>query len=264
MTSRPKFEATIDVAELHRLAEATPWADRLLMKMRHRDDVDADEEAALRSITGAPQHYPARRIIIAEDEPVERSALLVDGLIARFRDMRDGQQQISELHVAGDFADLQSFTLKRLDHAILALTDCQISWIRHDALATVIERFPHLGRLLWFSTNLDAAIHRAWTVSLGRRDAAARLAHLLCELQVRLDMVGLADATGYPLALTQNDLANCLGLTSVHVNRVLRELRERGLVTFRNGHVTIADRAGLWDLAEFSPDYLFLEKRSRR
>lgn len=253
----------IAVAERDPLAGATPWADRLLMKLRQRDDVDADEEAALRAIIQPPQYYPARRVIIEEGEPLERSALLVEGLLGRFWDMRDGQQQISELHVAGDFADLHSFTLKRLDHGILALTACQISWVTHEALTAVIECFPHLGRLLWFSTNLDAAIHRAWTVSLGRRDAAARLAHLLCELQVRLEIVGLADPTGYPLTLTQNDLANCLGLTSVHVNRVLRELRERGLVTFRGGHVTIADRAGLSDLAEFSPDYLFLEKRSR-
>ncbi|WP_347270920.1 Crp/Fnr family transcriptional regulator [Rhizorhabdus histidinilytica] len=253
----------IVVAERDPIAGATPWADRLLMKLRRRDDVDADEEAALRAIIQPPQYYPARRVIIEEGEPLERSALLVEGLLARFKDMRDGQQQISELHVAGDFADLHSLTLKRLDHGILALTACRISWVAHEALVPVIERFPHLGRLLWFSTNLDAAIHRAWTVSLGRRDAVARLAHLLCELQVRLEIVGLADPTGYPLALTQNDLANCLGLTSVHVNRVLRELRERELVTFRGGHVTIADRAGLCDLAEFSADYLFLEKRPR-
>ena len=250
-------------AERDPLAGAAPWADRLLMKLRQRDDVDAEEEAALRSIIGPPQPYPARRMVIEEGEPLERSALLVEGLLARFKDMRDGQQQISELHVAGDFADLHSFTLKRLDHGILTLTACRIAWVGHDALTGVVGRFPHLGRLLWFSTNLDAAIHRAWTVSLGRRDAAARLAHLLCELQVRLEIVGLADPTGYPLALTQNDLANCLGLTAVHVNRVLRELRERGLVTFRGGHVTIADRAGLCHLAEFSPDYLFIEKRPR-
>ncbi|KQX26344.1 Crp/Fnr family transcriptional regulator [Sphingomonas sp. Root50] len=242
---------------------ATPWVDKLLMKLRQRDDVSAAEEAALRSIVEPPQVYPARRMVIEENEPLDRSGLLVDGLLGRVKNMRDGQQHISELHVPGDFADLHSFTLKRLDHGILALTDCRIAWTKHSAIVTAIEQFPHLGRLLWFSTNLDAAIHRAWTVSLGRRDAAARLAHLLCELQVRLEVVGLADATGYPLALTQNDLANCLGLTSVHVNRVLRELRERRLVTFRGGHVTIADPAGLNALADFSPDYLFLEKRPR-
>jgi CRP-like cAMP-binding protein len=253
----------IAIADTPIRSGATPWVDKLLMKLRQRDDVSAEEEAALRSIVEPPQVYPARRMIIEEDKPLERSGLLVDGLIGRVKNMRDGQQQISELHVPGDFADLHSFTLKRLDHGILALTDCRIAWTTHAAIVTTIEQFPHLGRLLWFSTNLDAAIHRAWTVSLGRRDAVARLAHLLCELQVRLEVVGLAGSTGYPLALTQNDLANCLGLTSVHVNRVLRELRERGLVTFRGGHVTIADPAGLNSLADFSPDYLFLEKLPR-
>ena len=242
-------------------AGALVGVERLLRKLRQRDDIPPDEEEALRSIVGPPRFYAARKILIAENEPLERSALLADGLLGRFKDMRDGQQQISEIHVAGDFADLHSFTLKRLDHGIIALTDSMVSWVTHASLREVIEQFPHLGRMLWFVTNLDAAIHRAWTVSLGRRDAVERLAHLLCELQVRLEIVGLADPTGYPLALTQSDLANCLGLTSVHVNRVLRDLRERGLVTFRGGHVTIANPAGLRELAEFSPDYLFLEKR---
>ena len=237
--------------------------DRLILRLRQRDDVSAEEANAIRAIVAPPQGYPARDVVVGEGQPIERSALLVDGLMGRFTDMRDGERQISQLHVAGDFPDLHSFTLKRLDHGIMALTDCEISWVTHDAIRQLIEDFPHLGRLLWLSTNLDAAIHRAWTVSLGRRDAVARLAHLLCELQVRLEIVGLADPTGYPLALTQADLANCLGLTSVHVNRVLRELRERGLVTFRGGHVTVADAAGLRAIAEFSPDYLFLEKRPR-
>jgi CRP-like cAMP-binding protein len=243
------------------MAEATPWVDKLLMKLRQRDDIDAKEEAALRAIFPPPQPYSARKVLIEEGKPLDRSALLVDGIIARFKDMSDGQQQISGLHVAGDFADLHSFTLKRLDHGILALTDCTISWVAHGDVRKLVDAFPHLARMLWFLTNLDAAIHRAWTVSLGRRDAAQRLAHLLCELQVRLEVVGLAEPTGYPLALTQNDLANCLGLTAVHVNRVLRELRERSLVTVRGGHVTVADPAGLRELAEFSPDYLFVEKR---
>jgi CRP-like cAMP-binding protein len=247
--------------EAHSSARTAPWADKLLMKLHQRDDIPAEEEEALRAIVEPPRAYAARKILIAENEPLERSALLVDGLLGRFKDMRDGQQQISEIHVPGDFADLHSFTLKRIDHGIVALTDCMVSWVPHTALAEVIERYPHLGRMLWFITNLDAAIHRAWTVSLGRRDAVERMAHLLCELQIRLEVVGLADPTGYPLTLTQSDLANCLGLTSVHVNRVLRDLRERGLVTFKGGHVTIANPAGLRELAEFSPDYLFLEKR---
>ena len=112
---------------------------------------------------------------------------------------------------------------------------------------------------MWFSTNVDAAIHREWEVSLGRRSAVQRAAHLFCELHVRLGVVGLAEDNGYPLALSQAELAECLGLTPVHVNRVLRDLRERGLVEFRNGRVAFQDLPGLKKLAEFDPGYLYLD-----
>ena len=114
--------------------------------------------------------------------------------------------------------------------------------------------------MFWLMTNIDAAIHREWVLSLGRRSALSRMAHLFCELRVRLGVVGMADEMGYDLPLTQTDLAECLGLTSVHVNRTLKELRERGLVEFRGGRVTILDLEGLERVAEFDPAYLYLEK----
>lgn len=237
--------------------------DKLLLKLRLRDDVSAKEEAVLRSIAEPPTVVPARRTLVREGESVTRSTLLLQGLLGRYKDMRGGQRQITEIHVAGDFADLHGFTLKRLDNDIGALTSCTISYVPHEALRMVTERHPHLARLLWLSTNMDAAIHRAWTVSLGRRDAIARLAHLVCELQVRLQIVGLAEDDGYALALTQVDLAETLGLTAVHVNRVLKELRETDLLTFRGGRVIIHDRARLRQIAEFSPDYLYLDKQPR-
>ena len=237
--------------------------DKLLMKLRQRDDVSAAEEQALRSVAQPPQHVPARSVVIREGELLDRSTLLCEGLMGRFKDMRDGERQISELHISGDFLDLHSFTLKCIDHGIVALTDCVISWASHDALNRLTEDFPHLGRLLWMTTNLDAAIHRAWTVSLGRRDALSRTAHFFCELQVRFGVVGMAEEDGYALPLTQVDLSECLGLTAVHMNRVLRELRERKLVTFRGGRVTVHDPAGLRWVAEFTPNYLFLDKKPR-
>jgi hypothetical protein len=124
-------------------------------------------------------------------------------------------------------------------------------------------RNSRTSRGFWFATNLDACIHREWEVSLGRRTAIERTAHLLCELQARMLVVGLADDTGFALPLTQAELSECLGLTSVHVNRVLRELRERGLVEFRNARVTLLNLAGLQTIAEFDPAYLYLEKRVR-
>lgn len=245
------------------LSDPSSGVEKLLMKLRVRDDVSAMEEDILRTIIEPPVLMPSRSVVVKEGVLLERSALLVQGMLGRCKDMRDGQRQITEVHVPGDFADLHSFTLKRLDQDVVALNDCWISWVPHIALRDITENQPHLGRLLWLSTNLDAAIHRAWTVSLGRRDAPARLAHLLCELQVRLSIVGMADEDGYVLPLTQIDLAECLGLTAVHVNRVLRQLRERGFATFRGGRVTIQDFKGLRRLAEFSTDYLFLDKHPR-
>ena len=237
--------------------------DKHLMKLRARDEISAEEEAAIRSAVSETRDYPADRTIIRRGEDLDHSTLLLEGILCRYKDLRDGQRQITELHVAGDFADLHSFTLKRLDHNVMTLTPCRAALVPHERLTAITERHPHLTRVYWFSTNLDAAIHREWEVSLGRRTAAARLANLICELHVRLGIAGLAEEDGFALDLTQGDLAECLGLTSVHVNRTLKELREQGLMTFRNGRVTIDDPAGLRRVAEFDPAYLYLEKRPR-
>ena len=141
----------------------------------------------------------------------------------------------------------------------MALTDCRVALAPHSALTEITEKMPHLTRLYWFSTNLDAAIHREWVLSLGRRSALSRTAHLFCELQARLELVDMADKSGYALPLNQTDLAECLGLTPVHVNRSLRRLREDGLVTFRGGRVDLHDLDGLKKVAEFDPAYLYLD-----
>lgn len=234
-----------------------------LKKIRARDTLSAEEEQAIRGALGEERSYPAGHILCRANEELTQSTLLLEGMLGRFKDLRSGQRQVTELHVAGDFADLHGFTLKRLEHEILALTPCRVVMVPHDALRRITEQHPHLTRLYWFATNLDAAIHREWEVSLGRRSAIARMAHLLCELRVRLEIVGLAEGDRYRLALTQAELSECLGLTPVHVNRVLRELREQGAVAFRGGQVTIGDRPLLERIAEFDPGYLYLEQRAR-
>jgi CRP-like cAMP-binding protein len=233
------------------------------MKLRARHELSLEEEQTIRGAISEVQEERADRNVIRAGEELSWSTLLLDGVACRYKDLRDGQRQITELHVAGDFLDLHSFTLKRLDHNVMTLTPCRVALMPHKNLATITERYPHLTRLYWFATNLDAAIHREWAVSLGRRSAISRLAHLFCELQVRLAIVRLADETGYELKLTQTDLAECLGLTSVHINRTLKDLREQSLVEFRNGRVDIADLVGLRQVAEFDPSYLYLEKRGR-
>jgi CRP-like cAMP-binding protein len=181
--------------------------------------------------------------------------------MCRYKDLPSGVRQVTELHVPGDFADLHSFTLKRLDHHVGTLTRCQVGLVPHDRLLRMTEENPHLTRLYWFSTNLDAAIHREWEVSLGRRNSLERMAHLFCEMEIRLELVGLASGGRFDLQLTQEELAECLGITPVHVNRTLQQLREDEVVEFRAGQVTIQDRDRLRRIAAFDPGYLYLEGR---
>lgn len=237
--------------------------EKHLMKLRARDEISAEEEAAIRSAISETRDFPADRTFIHRGEELVHSTLLLEGIMCRYKDLRDGQRQITELHVDGDFADMHSFTLKRLDHNVMTLTPCRVALVPHERLKAITEQYPHLTRVYWFGTNLDAAIHREWELSLGRRTAISRVANLFCEMQVRLGIIGLADDEGYRLDLTQTDLAECLGLTPVHVNRTLKELREQGLMTFRSGRVAIEDLTGLRRIAEFDPAYLYLERRPR-
>lgn len=237
--------------------------ERHIAKLRARDELSAEEEQAIRSAVSEYREYPSDKVVIRSRVELDHSTLLLDGFMCRYKDLRSGQRQITELHVAGDFADLHSFTLLYLDHEVMTLTPCRVAIVPHANLKRITEQFPHLTRLCWFGTNLDGAIHREWELSLGRRTALAKLASLFCELQLRLEIVGLADETGYALPLTQTDLAECTGLTNVHVNRTLRQLREQKLVEFGNGQVKILDKAGLQRAGEFDPAYLYLARRPR-
>lgn len=237
--------------------------ERHLMRLRARHDISAAEEAAIRGAAAEIRPAPAGTVLVRAGQALDVSILLLSGVVARQKDLADGRRQITELHVAGDFTDLHGFTLKRLDHDVVALSACSMALFPHRQIKAITEQHPHLGRVYWFLTNLDAAIHREWELSLGRRTALERMAHLFCELQVRLGLVGLADAGGYALPLTQGALAECLGLTTVHVNRTLKQLRDEGLAELRRGRLVIFDLAGLRRTAGFDPAYLYLERRGR-
>lgn len=237
--------------------------EHLFRKLRVRDALSDEEEQALRDTIVGVEDVPAKRVILKRDVKLDRSVLLLEGMMCRYKDLRDGKRQISALHVPGDFLDLHGLTLKRLDHDVMSLGPSQVAYAAHDRLTQVTEDFPHLTRLLWFTTNLDAAIHREWELSLGRRSGVARAAQLLCELYYRLDSVGDVSEQSYPFPVNQTELGECLGLTPVHTNRVLKELRQRGLASFRNGQVQIDDLHQLEMLAEFDPSYLYLENLPR-
>jgi CRP-like cAMP-binding protein len=234
-----------------------------LRKLRARDEISEAEEEAVRALANDVMDVAPHRTVVRHGDELHVSLLLLSGWLARAKDLPNGQRQLAELHVAGDFADLHGFTLKYLDHDVISVTRCRIAMIAHERVKELIDRFPHLGRLYWLMTNIDAAIQREWTLSVGSRSAIARMAHLFCELNIRLGIVGLAQNNSYDFPLTQVEMGECLGLTSVHVNRTLQELRRQGLVELEGRRLRILDLDALKAVGSFDPAYLYVQKRPR-
>lgn len=226
---------------------------------RARDALSDEERHVLEQSIASVKVIPARTTTQRRGELVNQSSLLVEGFMCRYLDDRNGHRQLVSMHVPGDFVDLHGFPMKRLDHDIATLGPCTVAYFDHRTLADIQIRYPRLTRWLWFSTLLDAAIHREWVFRLGRLGAEGRVAHFFCELNARLAMVDLAADGRFYLPATQADVAEACGITGVHANRVLRLMRERNLATFRGGEVRILDPKRLTALAEFDPVYLYPE-----
>ena len=182
---------------------------------------------------------------------------MLEGFSARYKLLANGRRQITALHVPGDFVDLHSFLLARMDHGVVALTPCRIGV----ELRVITDRYPNLTRLLWLTTLLDGAIHREWLVAMGRRSALGHTAHLICELFLRLKSIGRTEGNSMQLPITQAELGDTLGISTVHVNRVVQELRNQRLITWRGEKLTIDDWDGLREAAEFDPTYLHLGRQ---
>lgn len=227
--------------------------------LRHKRgaSLTAAERARLEAAISEVRTYKPRKIVARAGEPLGESTLLLDGFMCRYLDDRRGLRQLVAIHVPGDFLDLHAYPLKILDHDVATITGASAAIVPHSELDAIADEFPELTRKLWFSTLLDAAIHRAWLFRLGRLDAAARVAHFLCETNARLVSAGLSDGNRFALGLTQADLAEVCGLTTVHVNRVMRQLREDRLCVFRSSLVEILDLGGLTALGQFNPAYLY-------
>jgi CRP-like cAMP-binding protein len=233
------------------------------LRGRRRRELSDDEKQAIEGLLTAPVTLPRRKVVTNRGDMVTRSTFLISGFMCRYMDGADGHRQLVSIQTPGDFVDLHGYPLQRLDHDIATLSECTVAYAPHDKLTEVIERLPHLGRVLWFSTLLDAAMHREWIFRLGRLDAVGRVAHMLCETYVRLDMVGLVQDGTFAWPLTQQDLGEACGLTSVHVNRTLRVLREAGMVEVSDRMVTMTDFERLASTGEFMPDYLYLDNHIR-
>lgn len=232
--------------------------DILIHKMERRDHLSEAEKHMMRQLPVTRRRVPAGQIIVQEGDRQEVSLLLASGFTGRFGLLREGERQFTQLGVPGDFMDLHSLLLKRMDHSVATLSACELGAIPHGNLRDLTESDPHLARLLWLETVVDAAIHRTWLVGLGRRDALARTAHLLCEARVRLEAVGLSDEGRFDLPLSQREMADMVGISTVHMNRTVQALRARGLIDWEGGCVSILDWDRLSKLAEFDPLYLRL------
>ncbi|MFC4255658.1 helix-turn-helix domain-containing protein [Altererythrobacter xixiisoli] len=241
--------------------------DRLLANRRDVD-LTKQERCQLENAISDVRTLEPRQTVIEAGRHVDVSTLLLQGLMCRFIEDRKGLRQLVSIHVPGEFVDLHAYPMRALDHSVGTLTTVTVADVPHAALKEILDPQPDLARKLWFATLIDAAMHRAWLFRVGRLDAVGRVAHFLCEMNARLEAVGLSDGRRFALPLTQADIAEICGLTTVHTNRVLRQLREAGLCQMHASVVEISDPAGLSHRGDFNSDYLYLyppeESLSRR
>lgn len=223
---------------------------------RLRDAMSEAEKAQLESMIERTEWIDKSTRLVSRGTVCDHSTILIDGFMLRTLD-GDGKRHAVSFHVPGDFVDLHCFAMKRLDHNIDTVGRVKVGYVPHSALREVMSDKPHLARLFWFATLLDAAMHREWIMTLEQLTAPRRIAHIFSEIWRRLWMVGLHQDDGFDTPLTQTDLSEMCGATAIHTNRAIRDLRQQGLVDFDRGRVTILDRDALETYAGFSPDYLY-------
>lgn len=232
--------------------------DAFLRKLAARSPLGPADLDVLAGLPAGDLRVGSRDLVVQEGERVSRSLLVIDGFAARFKMLPDGNRQIVSLHVAGDIVDLHTAFLRVADHSVAAFGPARIAFVPHDALLATIETSPAIMRAMWHDMVVDAAITREWLLNVGRRDAYARMAHLFCELALRLKVVGLCQGGHFQLPLTQGELADTTGLTPVHVNRTLQRLRADRLITTRGTELWIEDWDRLAAAGGFDPSYLYL------
>ncbi|AXJ96807.1 MULTISPECIES: Crp/Fnr family transcriptional regulator [unclassified Sphingomonas] len=223
------------------------------------------EERALveRAVAGPDILVRQRRDLIREGDPPRGASLILEGWAFRYKTLEDGRRQIVALHLPGDLCDLHGYILNEMDHSVGALTNVRYVEIGRNRIEELATHSPRLTHAFWWDTLTKSAILREWIVNLGQRDALERLAHLFCELFYRLRAVGLAEGNRCDIPLTQTDLAETTGMTPVHVNRMVQELRARGLIRWKSGVFEALDLDGLCEVAMFNAGYLHLDQEGR-
>lgn len=229
----------------------------LIKKLETSGGLSRADLDLLEGLTAEVREFGARRDIIREGEKPDHVHLMLEGWSCRYQVLPDGGKQITAFLLPGDFCDVHVTLLGEMDHSIATLNPAKVAFIAPGMMRELTER-PAIARALWWAGLVDEAVLRAWIVNFGRRDSFERVAHLICELYARLQNVGLAGDKVFDLPLTQEDLGDALGLTPVHVNRVLKRLRDEGMMIFKRQQISILDIGRLQAAARFNAGYLHL------
>jgi CRP-like cAMP-binding protein len=230
---------------------------RLIANLQNYGPLAPTDRGALEALVGTPSVIAAGGDLVAEGQATSDCHVLLHGQAFRHRTLPDGRRQILSFNLQGDIVDLQGVLLS-LDFGVSALTACHVATVSRSRLDALLDAQPRIARALWRYSLVEGAIFREWMVGMGRRSALARIAHLLCEIYTRMRAVGLATANRCHFPVTQAHLADALGLSGVHTNRVLQTLRASGLIGFRGRELVVLDWDGLCTAGEFDPGYLHL------
>lgn len=236
----------------------TKTADFLVRRLSAIGKLTADDIEMIASLPFRHRSLAKGDEVIVEGEKSTSCCLVISGYVHRSKALVNGSRQIFSLHMAGDIPDLHSLHLPLMDHSLIATTQAEVAHIPHAAIQDVLDQSTHLTALFWRDTLIDAAAFRAWMLMLGQAEAPVRMAHLFCELYVRSETVGLADQNSFALPISQTDLADMLGTSTVHANRTLQDLRSQGLVDFERGRVTILEWQKLARFGMFDSSYLHI------
>lgn len=234
------------------MSHLQPFLNRLLK----RSKLSFEEQEAILNLKGHATQARAHIDIVSPGELTTHSCLVLDGMVGKFGQLLDGRRQITAFHVAGDMCDLHSVMVAKVGWSMQALTTTTMLKISHQDLLGLARTYPAIGEAFWRGCVVDASILSQWVVNVGRRDAHMRLAHLLCEMGVRLEQAGLGTRTRFELHVTQSQLADALGLTPVHLNRVMQTLRQEGLIATQHREIQIACWDHLARVGDFDEGYL--------
>ena len=230
--------------------------DLLFRRWERKVELSEESKRAVAQLPWSMRSFSRENYMVREGEPATMCMLLVSGFAYRQKLVSDGSRQIISFHIPGEFIDIQNAMLDVADHNVQSLGPSTVAGVAKEALSNLMARDDAVRRALWLDSLVDASVFREWVVNVGRRNAKARIAHLLCELALRLDSTGVADGTMFAFPLTQEQIADATGLTAVHTNRTLQSLRKDGLISLAANRLTILDWKGLADVGDFSERYL--------